>query len=90
MFDPPRKQGTIGMKNQMLLTIRKRSTILYQPSPLDTLGNWLIDSDASRHFNGYKEALSNMIEKETNLETIHGDDATYLLKGVQKVTLQLN
>lgn len=28
----------------------------------DTLGNWLIDSGASRHFNEYKEALSNLIE----------------------------
>jgi len=54
------------------------------------LGNWLIDSDASRHFTGYKEALSNLIEKETNLEIILADDATYPVKGVGNVTLQLN
>eukprot|EP00253_Pinus_taeda_P033040 PITA_33040 len=59
-------------------------------SPLDTLGNWLIDSGASRHFTGSKEALSNLIEKETNLEIILGDDATYPVKGVGNVTLQLN
>eukprot|EP00253_Pinus_taeda_P024459 PITA_24459 len=59
-------------------------------SPLDTLGNWLIDSGTSRHFTGYKEALSNMIEKETNLEIILGDNVTYLEKGVGNVTLQLN
>ena len=29
MVDPPRNQGTPGMKNQMLLTISKKSTILY-------------------------------------------------------------
>jgi len=31
MVDPPRNQGTPGMMNPMLLTIRKKSTILYQP-----------------------------------------------------------
>eukprot|EP00253_Pinus_taeda_P014798 PITA_14798 len=59
-------------------------------SPLDTLENWMIDSGASRNFTGYKEALSNLIEKETNLEIILGDDATYPVKGVGNVTLQLN
>ena len=37
MVNPPRNQGTPGMKNQMLLTIRKNSTILYRPSPLPLL-----------------------------------------------------
>jgi len=50
----------------------------------------LIDSGASRHFTGYKEALSNLIEKDTNLEIILGDNATYPVKGVGNVTLQLN
>ena len=59
-------------------------------SPPDTLGNWLINSGASRHFTGYKEAVSNLIEKETNLEIILRDDATYPVKGVGNVTLQLN
>eukprot|EP00253_Pinus_taeda_P035358 PITA_35358 len=47
-------------------------------------------SGASRHFTRYKEALSNLIEKETNLEIILGDDATYPVKRVGDVTLQLN
>jgi len=50
----------------------------------------LIDSGASRHFTGYKEALSNLIEKDTNLEIILGENATYPMKGVGNVTLQLN
>jgi len=50
----------------------------------------LIDNDSSRHFTGYKEALSNLIEKDTNLEIILRDNATYLLKGVGNDTLQLN
>ncbi len=37
MVNPPRKQGTPGMKNQMLLTIRKMNIVLYRPSPLPLL-----------------------------------------------------
>eukprot|EP00253_Pinus_taeda_P027530 PITA_27530 len=47
-------------------------------------------SGASRHFTGYKEALYNLIEKETNLEIVLGDNSKYLVKGVGNVTLQLN
>lgn len=50
----------------------------------------MIDSGASRHFTGYKDVLSNLIEKDTNLEIILGDNATYPVKGVGNVTLQLN
>jgi len=61
-------------------------TTLSTTAPLDSLGNWLIDSDASRHFTGYKEALSNLIEKETNLEIVLGDNSKYFVKGVRNVT----
>ena len=54
------------------------------------MGNWLIDSGASRHFTRYKEALSNLIGNETNLDIILGDDATYPTKGVGNATFQLN
>ena len=37
MVDPQRNQGTLGMKNKMLLTISKKSTILYHPSLLPLL-----------------------------------------------------
>jgi len=37
MVDPPRNQGTPSLKNPMLLTISKKSTILYQPSPMPLL-----------------------------------------------------
>ena len=50
----------------------------------------MIDSGASRHFTGYKEALSNLIEKKTNLEIILGDNATYSVKRIGTVTLHLN
>jgi len=60
------------------------------PSPPDSLENCLIDSSASRHFIGYKEALSNLIERGIIVEIILGDDATYPRKGVGNATLQLN
>ena len=50
----------------------------------------MIYSGGSRHFTWYKEAFSNLIEKDTNLEIILGGNATYLVKGVGNVTLQLN
>ena len=50
----------------------------------------MIDSGGSRHFTGYKEALSNLIEKDTNLEINLGDNATYPVNGFGNVTLQLN
>eukprot|EP00253_Pinus_taeda_P005772 PITA_05772 len=59
-------------------------------APLDSLGNWFIDSGASRNFTGYKEALYDLIEKETNLEFVLGDNTKYHVKGVGNVTLQLN
>lgn len=59
-------------------------------SPPDTLDNLLIDSGASRHFTGYKEALSNLVENKTNLKIILGDNTTYLVKGIGIVTLHLN
>ena len=51
---------------------------------------WLIDSGASRHITGFKEALYNIVEKDTNLEIILGDNATYPVKGTGTVTLHLS
>ena len=59
-------------------------------APSNSLGNWLIDNGASRHFTGYKEALYNLIEKETNLEIVLGDNSKYPVKCVGNATLQLN
>ena len=51
---------------------------------------WLIDSGASRHLTGFKEALSDMVEKDVNLKIIFGDNATYPVKGTGTVTLHLS
>eukprot|EP00253_Pinus_taeda_P027649 PITA_27649 len=47
-------------------------------------------SGASRHFTGYKEALSNLLEKKTNREIILGDNVAYPVKGIGIFTLHLN
>eukprot|EP00253_Pinus_taeda_P032298 PITA_32298 len=59
-------------------------------APSDSMVIWLIDSGASRHFTGYKEVLHNLIEKETNLEIVLGDNMKYPVKGVGNVSLKLN
>ena len=50
----------------------------------------MIDSGASRHIIGFKEALTDMVERDTNLQIILGDNATYLVKGTGTVTLHLS
>ena len=66
-----RRQEIPGM-NLTLLSFNNKQDEYYllaalsTTAPPDSLGNWLIDSGASRHFTGYKEALYNLIEKETN------------------------
>jgi hypothetical protein len=51
---------------------------------------WLIDSGASRHMIGFRDHLTNLVEKETNLHVFLGDDAIYNVKGVGTSTLQLD
>eukprot|EP00253_Pinus_taeda_P035805 PITA_35805 len=77
-------------------TVNNKQDEYYLPVALSTsappylLENSLIDSDASRHFTGYKEVLQNVIEKETNLEIILEDNMKYLVKGVGNVSLKFN
>eukprot|EP00253_Pinus_taeda_P010706 PITA_10706 len=59
-------------------------------SPLDTWDHWLVDNGATRCFTGYKGALSNLVEKKTNMEIILGDSVTYPVKGIGTITLHLN
>lgn len=50
----------------------------------------MVDSGASRHFSGYREVLSNLVERETNWKIILGDNSTYLVKGFGSVTFHLD
>eukprot|EP00253_Pinus_taeda_P014678 PITA_14678 len=90
---PKRSRNTKYDESNVVDNKQKEFYLIFAPSTaslLDTLGNWLIDSGASRKFTGYKEALSNLIEKDINLIIILADNATYPVKRVGNVTLQLN
>ena len=51
---------------------------------------WLIGSGASRHMTGYREHLTDLVEKESHLHVVLGDDARYIVKGVGSTSLQLD
>ena len=54
------------------------------PTTSDT---WLIDSGASKHMTGYKENLSEVVEKKSYLRVVLGDDANYIVKGFGSTSL---
>ena len=56
------------------------------PTTSDT---WLIDSGASRHMTGYKENLSEVVEKYSHLHVVLGDDANYIVKAFEAASLHL-
>lgn len=58
-------------------------------SPPYSLYSWLVDSDASRHFFGCKEVFSNLVERETSLNIILGDNTTYPAKGFGSISFHL-
>ena len=93
MVNFPKGQEIPDMMKVMLLKKQNEFYLISTlsiASPPDTLDHWLIDSGASRHFTGYKEAISNLVEKKTNLEIILGDNATYPVKRIGIVTLHFN
>ena len=50
----------------------------------------MIDSGASRHITGFREHLSDLVERDTSIQVIIGDDACYLVKGVGTSSLHLD
>jgi hypothetical protein len=51
---------------------------------------WLIDSGASRHMTGYREHLTDLVEKESSLHVVLGDNVRYTVKGVGTSSFQLD
>jgi hypothetical protein len=51
---------------------------------------WLIDSGASRHMTGYREHLTDLVEKDSRLHVVLGDDARYTVKGAGATSFQLD
>ena len=56
------------------------------PTTSDT---WLIDSGASKHMTDYNENLSEVVEKESHLRVVLGDDGNYTMKGFGSTSLKL-
>ena len=56
-----------------------------------THGNdtWLVDSGASKHMTGYKDYLTDLIEKESHQKVKLGDDYQYPIKGVGEASYKL-
>jgi hypothetical protein len=50
---------------------------------------WLIDSGASKHMTGFKESLSDLVEKDSPHKVKLGDDYQYPIKGVGEATYKL-
>jgi hypothetical protein len=51
---------------------------------------WLIDSGASRHMTRYREYLTDIVEKDSHLHVVIGDNARYTMKGVGYSSFQLD
>lgn len=78
-----RNQGTQGMENNVVASQPEYFLIfsLSSSSPPNQFDSWLVESGASRHFTRYREFLSKLVERDTNLKTILGDNCTYRVKG---------
>jgi hypothetical protein len=51
---------------------------------------WLINSGASRNMTGYREHLIDLVEKESRLHVVLGDNSRYTVKGVGSSSFQLD
>jgi hypothetical protein len=81
--EPPRRDEDI--KYEAFFFISRLSGTV----PIDS-DIWLIDSGASRHMTGYREHLTCLVEKESHLHVVLGDNSRYILKGVGYSTFQLD
>jgi hypothetical protein len=51
---------------------------------------WLIDSGSSRHMTGYRENITDLVEKESCLHVVPCDNSIYIVKGVGTSSFQLD
>ena len=67
----------------------KTSTSQYSGMVPTNDNTWLIDRGASRHMTSLRDHLTHLVEKETHLHVVLGDDARYNVRGVE-TTFQLD
>jgi hypothetical protein len=80
-----RLQRNEDIKNESFIFISALSGMV--PTNNDT---WLIHSGASRHMTGFRDHMRDLVEKETNLHVVLGDNVRYNVKGVGTSTFQLD
>lgn len=65
--------------------------LLFSSSSLaNSCDSWLVDSGASRYFTGYKEVLSNLVEREIDLKIILGDNSSSPTKDSGTVSFHMD
>jgi hypothetical protein len=85
-LEPPyRKSRNARMNDEEFLFISSLSSMVPTSNYV-----WLIDSGASIHMTRYREHLIYLVEKESCLHVVLGDDARYTMKGVGSTYLQLD
>jgi len=70
--EPPQKKSRKASKDDEDFFISVRSSTIPTSSDI-----WLINSGASRHMTGYREHLTNLVEKDSQFHVVLGDDARY-------------
>ena len=56
----------------------------------NSANSWLVDSGASKHMTGFREALTSYKKKKFTTQVELGDDTTYKIEGVGSTSLQLD
>jgi len=80
-----RNESNIANQSEYILI-----SSLTSSSPPNSWDSWLVGSGATCHFFGYKEVLSNLVERESNLKIILGDNSTHPVKGFGSIKFHLN
>jgi hypothetical protein len=83
--DPEPPQRDEDTKDEAFFFISTLSSAVPTDSDI-----WLIDNGASRHMIVYREHLRDLVEKESSLHVVLGDNARYTVKGVETSTFQLD
>jgi hypothetical protein len=83
--DPEPHQRDEDIKDESFFFISSLSGTVLRDNDI-----WLIDSGASRHMLGYKEHITDLVEKESRLHVLLGDNSIYTMKGVGTSTFQLD